>query len=153
MAVRGQVYLAPLKLAVVDAEGTLRLKWWPKNDAMKGAALDSSGEHHPLWATLWSALRCHTVGACCVSALALSPADPGGARNITAPLDNRNGTILEGTGAQCGAGSLLFYGAEGTDDVFEYATRPRDHPPALSPASWPVACHEPQRVTCHCPEC
>ena len=31
-----QVYLAPLKLAVVDAEGTLRLKWWPKNDAMKG---------------------------------------------------------------------------------------------------------------------
>ena len=68
-------------------------------------------------------LRFHTVGACCVAALALSPADPSGARNITAPLDNRNGTILEGTGAQCGAGSLLFYGAEGTDDVFEYASR------------------------------
>jgi len=122
MAVRGQVYLAPLKLAVVDAEGTLRLKWWPKNDAMKGAALDSSGEHNRLTKFL-AALRCHTVGACCAAALALSPADPSGARNITAPLDNRNGTILEGTGAQCGAGSLLFYGAEGTDDVFEYASR------------------------------
>ena len=57
------------------------------------------------------------------AALALSPADASGARNITAPLDNRNGTVIEGTGAQCGAGSLLFYGAEGTDDVFEYASR------------------------------
>ena len=130
MAVRGQVYLAPLKLAVVDAEGTLRLKWWPKNDAMKGAALDSSGEHHRLTSLtkFLAALRCHTVGACCAAALALSPADPSGARNITAPLDNRNGTILEGTGAQCGAGSLLFYGAEGTDDVFECAAQSPSDP-------------------------
>ena len=88
------VYLAPLKLAVIDAEGTLRLQWWPKNDAMKGTALDSS-------------------------ALTLSPAGgpAGGARNITALLDNRNGTILEGTGARCTVGSLLFYGVEGTEDV------------------------------------
>ena len=32
-------YLAPLKLAVVDAEGTMRLHYWPKNDLMKGPKL------------------------------------------------------------------------------------------------------------------
>ncbi len=31
----GPVYLSPLKLAVLDRAGTLRLAWWPGNEAMK----------------------------------------------------------------------------------------------------------------------
>lgn len=30
-----EVYFAPLKQAVVDADGTLRLKWWPENERLK----------------------------------------------------------------------------------------------------------------------
>jgi hypothetical protein len=35
MATQGEVFFAPLKRAVVDAEGTLRLKWWPGNDQLR----------------------------------------------------------------------------------------------------------------------
>ena len=35
MARNGQVYFAPLKRAAVDAEGTLRLAWWPGSEKMK----------------------------------------------------------------------------------------------------------------------
>jgi len=31
----GQVYFAPLKRAVIDGDGTLRLGWWEDNDALK----------------------------------------------------------------------------------------------------------------------
>lgn len=36
------VYFAPLKQAVVDEEGTLRLKWWPGNESLKHQTLDVS---------------------------------------------------------------------------------------------------------------
>ncbi len=36
----GPVYFAPLKKAAVDAEGTLRLAWWPGNEAMKHDRID-----------------------------------------------------------------------------------------------------------------
>jgi hypothetical protein len=36
----GGVYFAPLKQAVVDAEGTLRLKWWKGNERLKHRPLD-----------------------------------------------------------------------------------------------------------------
>jgi hypothetical protein len=35
----GHTYIAPYKLADVDAEGTLRFKWWPQNDGFKGQPL------------------------------------------------------------------------------------------------------------------
>jgi hypothetical protein len=35
IAADGQVYFAPLKRAVVDKEGVLRLMWWKGNDALK----------------------------------------------------------------------------------------------------------------------
>ena len=33
-------FLAPYKAAEVDADGALRLKWWPGNDALAGARVD-----------------------------------------------------------------------------------------------------------------
>lgn len=36
----GQVYFGTLKAAVLDAEGTLRLGWWPGNERMKGRPLE-----------------------------------------------------------------------------------------------------------------
>jgi len=32
-------YVSPFKLGTVDEEGTFRLKWWPKNENLKGEAL------------------------------------------------------------------------------------------------------------------
>ena len=96
------VYLAPLKLAVVDAEGTMRLHYWPKNDLLKGPALPPAK-------------------------LALGEADTAsGERVIVAPLNNRNGTILEGKLATCGAGGAM---------VFHSVPAP----PALAPPFPPVA--------------
>jgi hypothetical protein len=37
IAADGEVWMAPLKRAVVDAAGALRLMWWPGNDVVKGA--------------------------------------------------------------------------------------------------------------------
>jgi hypothetical protein len=39
-AIDKPVWLLPLRRAVVDAEGHLRLGYWPKNDAAKGPSLD-----------------------------------------------------------------------------------------------------------------
>jgi hypothetical protein len=36
-------YISPFKRGEVDAEGTFRLKWWPKNENLKGAPLQSRG--------------------------------------------------------------------------------------------------------------
>ena len=35
----GHTYIAPYKLADVDAEGTLRFKWWAQNEGLKGQPL------------------------------------------------------------------------------------------------------------------
>jgi hypothetical protein len=35
----GWVYFAPLKSAVIDGDGTLRLGWWQANEALKGDAV------------------------------------------------------------------------------------------------------------------
>ena len=84
-------YLAPLKKAVVDDEGTLRLHYWPKNDQMKGPKL-STGQ------------------------LALLPSVANGnsaisqQRQIATALNNRNGTILEGTLPSCRPGGIVFKG-------------------------------------------
>jgi len=45
----GQVYFAPLKRAVVDEQGTLRLGWWEGNNALKR---DAALVHGPLGAKL-----------------------------------------------------------------------------------------------------
>ena len=39
-SIAGPVYFAPLKSAVVDAEGTLRLGWWAGNEKMKHEPVD-----------------------------------------------------------------------------------------------------------------
>ena len=42
----GRTYIAPYKLADVDAHRTLRFKWWPQNEGFKGRSirgLSSSG--------------------------------------------------------------------------------------------------------------
>jgi hypothetical protein len=41
-------FLPPLKTAVVDAAGVLRLGWWPGNEAVRGAALRVALESPPL---------------------------------------------------------------------------------------------------------
>jgi hypothetical protein len=85
-------YLAPLKLAAVDEEGTMRLKYWPKNDLIKGPKLPPH-------------------------ALALLPPVPmGGAPSVTArtiatALNNRNGTVLELQLPSCQPGAIIFKGA------------------------------------------
>lgn len=83
-------YLAPLKLAVVDEEGTMRLHYWPKNDLMKGPKLPA--EQLAL-----------------LPPLAASTAS-GGERIISTALDNRNGTVLEGKLPTCGGGAIIFKG-------------------------------------------
>jgi hypothetical protein len=40
-------YAAPLKRAAVDDEGTLRLMWWPGNEALKGASRKLRIHHDP----------------------------------------------------------------------------------------------------------
>ena len=76
-------YLAPLKLAVVDEEGTMRLHYWPKNDLMKGPKL-------PL-----------------VTSSAASHSEE---RVIKTALNNRNGTVLEGKLPTCQPGAIIFKG-------------------------------------------
>ena len=36
-------YVSPFKIVDIDHEGTFRLKWWPKNEALKGATLPTDG--------------------------------------------------------------------------------------------------------------
>lgn len=84
-------YLAPLKMAVVDDEGTMRLHYWPKNDRLKGPKLPTAQ-------------------------LALLPSVANGnsaisqQRLIATALNNRNGTILEGTLPSCRPGGIVFKG-------------------------------------------
>eukprot|EP01052_Picozoa_sp_SAG31_P035097 SAG31_NODE_4193_length_3486_cov_2.794804_2_plen_384_part_00 len=84
------VYLAPLKLAVVDGEGTLRLHYWPKNELMKGPKMPPDQ-------------------------LALLPPVPTThgrtEQSIATPLNNRNGTVLEGRLESCRPGSIIFKAA------------------------------------------
>ena len=41
----GHTYIAPYKLADVDANGTLRFAWWPQNDNFKGTPLPLTDTH------------------------------------------------------------------------------------------------------------
>jgi len=53
----GRVWFAPLKAAVVDTEGTLRLAWWPGNERLKRRRVPlrlprgQTGDRAPLWLT------------------------------------------------------------------------------------------------------
>jgi hypothetical protein len=83
------VYMAPLKRAEVDTDGSLRLVWWRGNEKIKGPQ-----QPPPV----------------------LEPVNAAGTRRLRKALNNGNGTVLEGrwnaaSGAGCGAGSVIFYGA------------------------------------------
>lgn len=87
-------YLAPLKLAVVDEEGTMRLHYWPKNDLMKGPPI-------PL-----AQLKLDTPPSVAAAAAA---ARAGRAEMVELRLDNRNGTVLEGVMPGCAASAIDFF--------------------------------------------
>lgn len=84
-------YLAPLKKAVVDDEGTMRLHYWPKNDLMKGPKVPAS--HLALLPQATNANGSNT-----------------GQRQIAAALNNRNGTIIEAALPNCRPGAIVFKG-------------------------------------------
>lgn len=96
-------YLAPLKQAVVDSEGTMRLHYWPKNDLMKG----------PKLSTAQLALL-PSVATATSNATSNATSSANGAssqqRQIATALNNRNGTILEGTLPNCRPGGIVFKG-------------------------------------------
>jgi heparin/heparan-sulfate lyase len=87
-------YLASIKRAEVDTDGSLRLAWWHGNEQMKG----------PL------------QPVAIVQAEAGDNRGMGGAAKLLTPaLNNGNGTILEGhwgatSHGDCGEGSVIFYG-------------------------------------------
>jgi len=80
-------YTAPLKRAVVDAEGTLRLMWWRGNEALKGQAITP---------------RLQNTGS------AVAPAF------LESAVDVRRGTILEGSVNFEHAPGLVFESEGGT---------------------------------------
>ena len=86
------VYLAPLKLAHIDSEGTMRLKYWTGNDAMLGAPV-------PVRLTNDDAVAEIT-------------------KNISTPCNNANGTVIVGA-APAGNGSVIFFGAGGDPESIE----------------------------------
>jgi hypothetical protein len=105
-------YLAPLKLAVVDAEGTMRLHYWPKNDLMKGPKLPAE-DLALLLPTAAAAAHDHDMR-------------DGGERVIATPLNTRNGTILEGSLPSCSPGAIIF-------KAVSAPTPPPPAPPAPPP--------------------
>jgi len=80
----GQVVFAPLKAAVVDAEGTLRLAWWKGNEKMK---------HEPVAVTL------SPVKPSAAKRGSPKPGDPNprGPIMLANTFDTKAGVILEGT--------------------------------------------------------
>ena len=87
----GRTYIAPYKKADVDAEGTLRLKWWPANDALHGASIlvkhnETEGAQH-----LLQTLVDPAQGAIFEASIKL-PADLG---DTELPLDLLPGLIVE----------------------------------------------------------
>jgi hypothetical protein len=106
-------YLAPLKQAVVDKEGTMRLHYWPKNDLMKGPAIPAAQ------LALLSSAAGEGSGDARAAAAARSAGGGGGGEPgvatdrvvIMAPLNNRNGTVLEGKMASCAAGGAMVFHA------------------------------------------
>eukprot|EP01043_Picozoa_sp_COSAG02_P050835 COSAG02_NODE_5275_length_4478_cov_2.390728_5_plen_570_part_00 len=87
------VYLAPLKLAHIDNEGTMRLQYWKGNDKLLGA---------PQPADLTEVVAHDGMNM----------------TNISAPCNNRNGTVISGT-APLGNGSVVFYGSNGNSESIE----------------------------------
>ena len=75
IARNGQVHFAPLKTAVLDAEGTLRLGWWKTNEKMK---------HEPIAVTL-------------PAAKGGDPNPRGAPAMLGNTFDTKTGVILEGT--------------------------------------------------------
>ena len=96
----GVVYLAPLKLAAIDANGTLPLEWWHGNNTMKGGALPRS-ELELSAAARHEPAQGGGAGDTDVAATGSRSAGSDGIRALpfTAPLNDRNGTIAEGTSA------------------------------------------------------
>lgn len=94
-------YLAPLKLAVVDVEGTMRLHYWPKNDLMKGPKLPAE--------------------RLALLAPSAANANRGGERIIATALNNRNGTVLEGKLPSCKPGAIIFKGGASPPVDYEVA--------------------------------
>jgi hypothetical protein len=83
------VYTAPLKRALVDAEGAMRLGWWQGNEVLKGAAQE-------------------------VRLLQQTRTDGKETVYITAGVDVRSGTILEGTVNFNQGSGLVVESADGT---------------------------------------
>ena len=68
---------------MVDSEGAMRLQWWPGNEKLKGAPQPADFD---------------------IKAVANTRS-----RNLTQPLNNRNGTVLEGTSVGGCAGGVILY--------------------------------------------
>ena len=75
----------------MDDEGTMRLHYWPKNDQMKGPKLSKAQLELLPYVAIANGTRSQQ-------------------RQIVAPLNNRNGTILEGTLPSCRPGGIVFKG-------------------------------------------
>ena len=98
-----QVYLAPIKLAAVDAQGTMRCAWWSGNEALKGTKQPPSAvvlEDQPSSEQPALLQPCNTTS------------------KFKNTFNNRNGTVIEGE-APPGNGSVVFYPAKGNTEVLK----------------------------------
>eukprot|EP01043_Picozoa_sp_COSAG02_P010450 COSAG02_NODE_367_length_23739_cov_16.775127_8_plen_566_part_00 len=89
------VYLAPLKLAHIDDEGTMRLQYWKGNDNLLGKLAPAA-----------------------LSEARVVASDGAIVKNITSPCNNFNGTVITGK-APAGDGSVVFYGSDGNPESIE----------------------------------
>ena len=108
------IYLAPLKQAQVDVDGSMRLVWWKGNERMKGPPM----------------------------AQRPTPSKPPTASPTQAgriPVNNRNGTILEvlwpaGNGS-CSGGSVLVYPTVAAPDQTDQTSTPAAPPHCAPPVA------------------
>jgi hypothetical protein len=137
------VYLAPLKVADIDSEGTMRLKYWKGNDALLGEKVTVTltephhqqhqqqlrqhqyQQHHDNHYHIQhsSSTDVSTAATASKPAMAAPPPLPTSptptattlVRNISAPCNNGNGTVIFGKAAN-GDGSVIFYGSHGISE-------------------------------------